>query len=69
MKVLLYVEHDNSALKDATLSAVTAAAELGDVTALVVGHDCRRRGGRGCQGRGHQTGAEGRCRGIQAHSR
>jgi len=40
MKVLLYVEHDNHALKDATLHAVTAAAELGDVTALVVGHGC-----------------------------
>ena len=36
-KVLVWVEHDGSAVKDATLSAVTAAAQLGDVIALVVG--------------------------------
>ena len=41
MKVLLWVEHDNASMKDATLSAVTAASELGDVTALVVGHECK----------------------------
>ncbi|WP_408587350.1 electron transfer flavoprotein subunit alpha/FixB family protein [Novosphingobium sp.] len=35
--VLVWVEHDGSAVKDATLAAVTAAAQLGDVTALVVG--------------------------------
>jgi electron transfer flavoprotein alpha subunit len=36
-KVLVWVEHDGSAVKDATLSAVTAASQIGDVIALVVG--------------------------------
>jgi electron transfer flavoprotein alpha subunit len=36
-KVLVWVEHDGSAVKDATLSAVTAASQLGEVTALVAG--------------------------------
>jgi len=38
--VLLYVDHDNSELRAVTLNAVTAAAALGDVTALVAGKDC-----------------------------
>ncbi|WCT73775.1 electron transfer flavoprotein subunit alpha/FixB family protein [Sphingomonas naphthae] len=37
MSVLVWVEHDGGAVKDATLSAVTAAAKLGDVHALVAG--------------------------------
>ena len=37
MKTLVWVEHDGSAVKDATLSAVTAAANLGDVHLLVAG--------------------------------
>ncbi len=37
MKTLVWVEHDNAALKDATLSAVTAAAKLGEVHLLVAG--------------------------------
>jgi electron transfer flavoprotein alpha subunit len=37
MSVLVLVEHDNAALKDATLSAVTAAGKLGEVHALVAG--------------------------------
>ena len=37
-KVLVWVEHDGAAVKDATLSAVTAAGQLGDVHALVAGH-------------------------------
>jgi electron transfer flavoprotein alpha subunit len=38
MSVLVLAEHDNQSLKDATLSAVTAAGELGgDVHLLVVG--------------------------------
>ncbi len=37
MSVLVWVEHDNSSVKDATLPAVTAAAKLGDVVALVAG--------------------------------
>jgi len=40
MKTLVWVEHDNASVKDATLSAVTAAAKLGEVTALVAGSGC-----------------------------
>jgi electron transfer flavoprotein alpha subunit len=38
--VLLIADHDNSALRPVTLNALTAAAQLGDVTALVCGKDC-----------------------------
>ena len=46
MSVLVIAEHDNRALKPATLHAVTAAAEAakaagGDVHILVAGQDCR----------------------------
>ena len=41
MNTLVLAEHDNAALKDAALSAVTAAAKLGDVTLLVAGEGCR----------------------------
>ncbi|MGB0672199.1 MAG: electron transfer flavoprotein subunit alpha/FixB family protein [Rhodospirillales bacterium] len=37
MSVLVLAEHDNAVLKPATLNTVTAAAELGPVTLLVVG--------------------------------
>ena len=37
MKTLVWVEHDGNAVKDATLSAVTAAAKLGEVHLLVAG--------------------------------
>lgn len=37
MSVLVWVEHDNATIKDATLATVTAAAQLGDVVALVAG--------------------------------
>ncbi len=37
MKTLVWVEHDSGAVKDATLSAVTAAAKLGEVHLLVAG--------------------------------
>ena len=40
MKTLVWVEHDNDVVKDATLSAVTAASQLGEVHLLVVGQDC-----------------------------
>ncbi len=40
MAVLVYVEHDNASVKDATLAAVTAAGELGEVHALVAGSGC-----------------------------
>ena len=40
MSILVVAEHDNSELKSATLNAVTAAAELGNVTVLVAGHNC-----------------------------
>ena len=42
MSVLVLAEHDNTSLKDATLSAVTAAGRLGgDVHVLVAGKDAR----------------------------
>ena len=39
-KVLVWAEHDNAALKDATLHAVSAAAQLGEVSVLVAGAGC-----------------------------
>ncbi|RVQ69834.1 electron transfer flavoprotein subunit alpha/FixB family protein [Croceicoccus ponticola] len=41
MKTLVWVEHDNSAMADATLAAVTAAGKLGEVHLLVAGSGCR----------------------------
>ncbi|UVI40060.1 electron transfer flavoprotein subunit alpha/FixB family protein [Qipengyuania spongiae] len=42
MKTLVWVEHDNNEMKDATLSAVTAASKLGsEVHLLVAGSNCR----------------------------
>ena len=40
MSVLVLVEHDNASVKDATLAAVTAASQLGEVHALVAGQGC-----------------------------
>ncbi|MEP3052174.1 MAG: electron transfer flavoprotein subunit alpha/FixB family protein [Erythrobacter sp.] len=40
MNTLVLVEHDNSSLNDATLAAITAAGKLGEVHALVAGHNC-----------------------------
>ena len=40
MKTLVWVEHDNASVKDATLAAVTAASQIGEVTALVAGAGC-----------------------------
>ena len=37
MSVLVLVEHDGNGIKDATLATVTAAAQLGEVHALVAG--------------------------------
>jgi len=37
MKTLVWVEHDGTVVKDATLSAVTAAGKLGEVHLLVAG--------------------------------
>jgi electron transfer flavoprotein alpha subunit len=37
MKTLVWVEHDGTAVKDATYAAVTAASQLGDVHLLVAG--------------------------------
>jgi electron transfer flavoprotein alpha subunit len=37
VKTLVWVEHDGQAVKDATLSAVTAASQLGEVHLLVAG--------------------------------
>ncbi|OHC74807.1 MAG: electron transfer flavoprotein subunit beta [Rhodospirillales bacterium RIFCSPLOWO2_12_FULL_58_28] len=41
MSALVIAEHDNVSLKSATLNAVTAAAQLGEVAVLVAGHNCR----------------------------
>jgi len=38
VKALVWVEHDGSNIKDATLAAVTAAGKLGEVHLLVAGH-------------------------------
>ena len=40
MKTLVWVEHDNAAVKDATLAVVTAASQLGEVHLLVAGSGC-----------------------------
>lgn len=40
MSVLVYAEHDNASLKDATLAVVTAASQLGEVHLLVAGNGC-----------------------------
>ena len=40
MKTLVWVEHDNAVMKDATLAVVTAAGKLGEVHALVAGKGC-----------------------------
>ena len=40
MSVLVWVEHDNNSVKDATLAAVTAATKLGEVDLLVAGQGC-----------------------------
>jgi electron transfer flavoprotein alpha subunit len=37
MKTLVWVEHDNKSVKDATLATVTAASKLGEVHLLVAG--------------------------------
>ena len=37
MSVLVIAEHDNSALNESALNAITAASQLGDVTVLVAG--------------------------------
>ncbi|GAA4768807.1 FAD-binding protein [Stakelama sediminis] len=40
MKTLVWVEHDNKDMKDATLATVTAASKLGEVHLLVAGENC-----------------------------
>ncbi len=40
MKTLVYVEHDNASMKDATLAVVTAASQLGEVHCIVAGSVC-----------------------------
>ncbi len=44
MSTLVVAEHDNAALKPATLNTISAAAQLGDVAVLVAGQDCRSAG-------------------------
>ncbi|MFC3050470.1 electron transfer flavoprotein subunit alpha/FixB family protein [Kordiimonas pumila] len=40
MTALVYVEHDNTEVKDATFATVTAAKAFGDVHAIVIGSGC-----------------------------
>jgi electron transfer flavoprotein alpha subunit len=40
MKTLVLAEHDNTAVKEATLATVSAAAKLGEVDLLVAGKGC-----------------------------
>ena len=39
-KILVWVEHDNAAIKDATLAAVTAASQIGEIHLIVAGSGC-----------------------------
>ena len=66
MKTLVWVEHDGTAVKDATLSAVTAASKLGEVHLLVAGQgvDARRAGRR--EDRRRRQGPRRRRRGLRA---
>jgi len=41
MSVLVVAEHDNAHLKAATLNCIAAAAQLGEVTVLVAGQNCK----------------------------
>ena len=41
MAVLVLAEHDNATVTPATLNAITAGIELGEVTVLVAGEGCR----------------------------
>jgi electron transfer flavoprotein alpha subunit len=41
MSVLVIADHDNAAIRPATLHTVSAAAKLGDVTVLVAGTGCK----------------------------
>ena len=41
MGILVVAEHDNDALKPATLNTVAAGGELGEVSVLVAGAECR----------------------------
>jgi electron transfer flavoprotein alpha subunit len=41
MTVLVISEHENGALKGEAFNCITAAAEIGEVTVLVAGADCR----------------------------
>jgi electron transfer flavoprotein alpha subunit len=39
MKALVWIEHEGGRIKDASLSAITAASKLGEVHLLVAGHE------------------------------
>ena len=41
MKTLVWVEHEEGQLRDATLAVVTAASQLGEVHLIVAGHNVR----------------------------
>lgn len=53
MTILVIAEHDNSTLKSATLTALTAAAQMGDeIHLLVAGSECQAVAQQGAQIRG-----------------
>ncbi len=41
MSILVIAEHDNNVLKPATANTISAATQLGEVTALIAGSHCR----------------------------
>ena len=43
-KILVWVEHDNASIKEATFTAVTAASQIGEVHLIVAGSDCSAAG-------------------------
>ena len=74
MSVLVIAEHDNSALKAATLHAVTAAREIadkagGDVHMLVAGNGCRAVAEAAAQVAGRGKGAARRRSGLRSWPR
>lgn len=44
MSILVIAEHDNTSIKDATLSTLSAAKNLGDITLLIAGKNCSAAG-------------------------
>ena len=41
MNILVIADHNNIEIKEVTLSTITAASELGAITLLIIGNDCK----------------------------